>query len=178
VFFAPDGKPGRKDWDHVKMTSATTLGERVRVPSNRRVRMYSTAHGRIGIFVCLDSYDATQALACIAYNFQELNRDHMSMLVVPSFGMEPDKFRIACAELSLLMANIVVVPQSGERSAEQWLFVCGEPQVPRRRVGNDVSVFEIEAARYARRRAALMRAMPPEIAVMFRRRFKQRLVNV
>lgn len=95
---------------HLKKTSAVRTEEQIRVPANRALRIYRAGGMNIGLLVCLDAYDASQALAAVTHNVradvgQNTNNpgiERIDILAVISFAMAKSLLDLKKFEKALL----------------------------------------------------------------------------
>ena len=162
---------------HPKRISATRKEERVLLPADRRLHLYDTSLGRVGILVCLDVFDASQVLSAVRQNLAGTEREHVPILLVPAFRMtDVEKFLSACKDLSFLMGNAVVVAHSDYRSHDQHVFLGGlEAGIDRDaecevlQVSEFTKLFTISAEAYWKNRKRAVESIPNAVKAAFGR---------
>jgi len=140
---------------HSKKTSATRLGEKVRLPPDRTLRLYRTAYGHMAVMICLDFYDASQVLSLVQYNHSkdldpEPSSDRIELLSIVSFGMDRETLCAKAAEdVSRLLGAAVAFCHSRGDQSRQYFYVGGNPvdpvEVEPRSGPPELSVFELRA---------------------------------
>lgn len=179
---------GRLTERHPKRAAALGNKEGVEIPLSRDLPVYATELGRIGIMVCLDTYDASQMLAAAALNFAS-PAERIELLLVPAYNAgNLELFRNECRSISELLMNAVIVshgwspPEDPESSPvvnpmrQQFACVMGEFVDENTRAATavryfttgltlfDVDLNEIE--RQAQQKRALV---PPELVRVFQK---------
>jgi|GEM_PF-6042614 len=138
---------------HAKKTSAHSVGEIIRVPYNRDVRVYVTKYGRIAILICLDSYDPSLVIGLVRAKHLLKNRDDdIDIVFVPAYNPHPGSGNPAAQDLSYLLGNIVVHVNTQEfGGTHPTVYMCGEPVTGKRnfkKVTNELRVYTINVRRY------------------------------
>jgi len=170
---------------HSKKTSATHLFEKVRLPPDRKLRLYRTAYGRMAVLICLDFYDASQLLSLIQHNDNydrapAPSEERIDLLAVVSFGMpREDLCEDAVREVSELLGAAVAFAHSRSDQSLQFFYVGGKKIDPVLMLPShdtpELSIFDLKAddlqqawerSRVLRRSVSqlLARRTPPSIS--------------
>lgn len=158
----PSGKRRFKT-KHVKLTSAELVGEYVRIPEIRRIPCYQSKYGSFGIFICLDSYDASLVMKLMKNNMRLVNaankrhlsredfRDHVGLVFVPSLNEESENAVALCKDISYAGACISVFSNCGSKRNKQAVYMADKQIEPDPKL-NDTEVvgYEIEKEDFSR----------------------------
>jgi len=115
---------------HAKKTSAHSVGEVVRIPYDRSIRVYITRHCSVGILVCLDSFDQSLITGLVRARASKGSYHYSPDIVfVPSLNPAGSYAHQACEDLSNILANVVVLTNTQKYGGAHWktVYVCGKP---------------------------------------------------
>jgi len=128
ALFYPGEYGDRNPHLHAKKTSAHSIGEVIRIPYNRDIRFYRTKYGKIGILICLDSYDPSLVIGLVrAKQLLKASDHNIDIVFVPSFNPSIESAHEACQDLSYLLANIVVLVNTHKFGGRYFtVYNCGD----------------------------------------------------
>jgi hypothetical protein len=111
---------------HAKLTSAVSQDERIRVPSDRRLRIYRSASGVFSVFVCLDAFDPSLVLRVMLSNHPHSEVEKIQVIFVPSFNEGRSRgFVEACKDLSYATRAVVVYVNCRANEPRHQVYVAG-----------------------------------------------------
>ena len=109
--------------EHLKMTSAMSIGEVIRTPTANQLPVYQTKLGNIAVLICKDAYDLNILLRYVTMGFHGMNEIRPDLILVPSFSPAP--LEAACCDLSYF-ARCAVAYVNGDVEPHFAVFVGGE----------------------------------------------------
>lgn len=162
VLFHPGPEPSRNPYRHAKKTSAHSIEEIIRIPYSRNLRIYKTKYARIGILICLDSYDPSLVMGLVRAKHIKPGSDHnLEVVFVPSFNPSPGTGVKACEDLSYLLANVVVLVNARGYGGDDFtVFKCGvrmKKPAEAKIINDELRLYTIDVNRLKRQSTDLIR---------------------